>query len=129
MTKGSIIFDLRNNNYYGRGTKNYALGILTAFLDADVRCFGAEDHIEMAKIGGNFWGHANITFVKMRGGIVSIGNLLDHDWETEDSCVTFDLPRDKFIYLLEKWDELTKMKVKEITITVDGENVSFDWKK
>ena len=115
-----IIFSLGAYGYTKNETSEPKSWIVKNFLSSDVRD-GAQDWIELLRDDEARYASSNVTFLQKVDSKVYLTDLFDeHDSNIEEP-EEFAIPKERLIYLLEKWGEFFKKRVPKIILTFDDD--------
>jgi len=98
--------------------------LLAHFLETDISSNPFQLQEEIKKYHDWWYTDCDASAITLYNGIITLQDA----FSTEEDDAKFVTTKDKFIEIIEKWDELYKQKPKEIIITIDGDKITLTGK-
>ena len=112
------------NGYWLKSANSAEAEILAIFLETDIGSNPFQLQEEIKKYHDWWYTYCDASAITLYNGTITLQDI----WSEEEDDAKFVTTKDKFIEIIDKWDELYKQKPKEIIITIDGDTVTLTGK-
>jgi len=118
--KSFVNFTKSMDDYSSREFSSDEMCNLGSFFSTDYYLYGYQFLMKWIQDPEQHCTNANLTNLGKENRCISIGYLFRKE---QEQTMTFDLPVEKFIKLLNDWERVTKEEPQNITITKNGNTV------